>query len=106
MCCYQTLFHDAEEGYVVLCRQCKHIQVGFGNVALTLSQEGFLSLQRYLLDCERVVSGDGRIRNVRIPTPCDGIHLLLSSDELKTLLRMFDQAETEWRSQTFLEMFQ
>lgn len=106
MCTYQTLFHNPREGYVIHCRQCNHVQTGFGNICMTLSRDGYLSFLKYLRECLIVADNDPHIKTIRIPTPYDGMHLLLTGEEIKRLVSMLDEAETEWRSLELLQLFQ
>jgi len=105
MCTYQTLYHNAREGYVIHCRQCNHLQTGFGNICITLSRQGFLSFLQYLRECLTIADKDLDVKTFRIPTPYDGMHLLLTGGEIKRLVSMLDEAETEWRSLALLELF-
>jgi hypothetical protein len=108
MCHYQTLYHDADKGYVVHCLLCDHLQVAFGNVALTLCRDEFYWFQHSMnllhgdLTRENKTSAQ---KNITVPTPCDGIMLLLTYKELETLNHMLDAAETELKSQQLLSLF-
>lgn len=108
MCQYQTLYHDNEKGYIIHCLYCNNIQLGFGNIAITFCKEEFFRFQQAI---SRVHAGlergqaDSPLKNITLPTPCDGINLLLSPRELSQLDHMLDMAETELRSQELIELF-
>lgn len=107
MCSYQTLFHDDESGYVILCRGCDSIQVAFGNLLLTWSRadfyEFFQFIKRMFNETPIDVTGINR-KTLAIPVPCDGVRILLSVRELQQLHYMLDLAETELQSQQLMSL--
>ena len=105
MCSYQTLYHQPGEGYVIHCRQCNHLQLAFGNVSLSFNKEGYSSFLNYLRDSEHLADADSHTKSIRIPTPYEGMQLLLSGKEMKQLICMMDTAETEFKSLQLLELF-
>lgn len=107
MCSYQTLFHDDNTGYAVRCKACEKIQLGFGNLMLTMDENEFDSfriLVKTTLD-EQSIEMKESVRCIVIPTPCEGIKLLLSRRELHLLDRMVEDADTELKSVCLLELF-
>ena len=108
MCQYQTLYHHSEKGYIIHCLYCNHIQLGFGNIAITFTKDEFYGFQQSM---SRVFAGlleeevDSPLKNITLPTPCEGINLLLSPRELSHLNQMLDMAETELRSQELISLF-
>ncbi len=107
MCNYQTLFHDDNTGYVVRCRECEKIQVGFGNLMLTVNTLEFDSFRRWIhqIKEEQIAGQPQTVRNIVIPTPCEGMKLLLSARELDGLDIMLEEADTELKAVTFLNLF-
>lgn len=107
MCNYQTLFHNDNLGYVVRCKECDKIQIGYGNIMLTVSDEGFEAFRWWLkkIKDEQPATQKETLRSVMIPTPCEGIKLLLSLRELKELENMLDDADTELKSSGLLNLF-
>lgn len=105
MCQYQTLYHHPQHGYVIRCTQCDQIQLGFGFLLLNLTEGGFRSLHHYLSHCCTEPSENRQVRNRILPTPYDGIQLMMSTDELEQFYHMLDSAESEMRAQAIMEMF-
>ena len=108
MCHYQTLFLEADKGYVVHCLLCDHIQVAFGNIAITLNRKEFYSFEKSMKKLFMETAPDqinSGIKNITVPTPSEHIVILLSYRELADMNQMIDQAETELRSLELLGMF-
>ena len=108
MCYHETLYHDNEKGYIIHCLYCKHIQLGFGNIAITFCKDEFLRFQQSMARVHAGLSAaaaDSPLKNITLPTPCEGINLLLSPRELNQLNHMLDMAETELRSQELIDLF-
>ena len=107
MCNYQTLFHDDNTGYVVRCNDCEKIQLGFGNIMLTVSAGEFDSFRRWLKKImdEQISVQKETLRNIVIPTSCEGIKLLLSLRELREFDHMLEEADTELQSCGLLKLF-
>jgi len=107
MCHYQTLYHDDRTGYVVRCPECEKIQIGYSNLVLTFSVEDFELFHRWLKKVrdEHYPAGNERVRNIVIPTPCEGMKLLLSMQELTDFHTMLETADTELRSIELIRLF-
>jgi hypothetical protein len=107
MCCYQTLFHDNGIGYVVRCRECEKIQLGYSNLVITFTDEDFASFKEWLqrLEPEQNNRQSENLRNIIIPTPCEGMKLLVSRRELTEFIMMLDTADSELRSLEMMELF-
>jgi hypothetical protein len=107
MCSYQTLFHDDNSGYVVRCIECEHIQIGFGNLMLTINVDEFNSFRyrlKKIMD-EQSPAQKETVRCIVIPTPCEGIKLLLSLRELRDFDYMLEEADTELQTSCLLKLF-
>ncbi|WP_276503099.1 DUF6686 family protein [Terrimonas pollutisoli] len=107
MCSYQTLYHDDVIGYVVRCYECEHIQMGYGNLMLTINTSAFNSFRSLLkkIMCEQSSDQKETLRCIVVPTPCEGIKLLLSLRELKEFDHMLEEADTELQSSCLLKLF-
>jgi hypothetical protein len=107
MCNYQTLYHDDNTGYVVRCLECDKIQIGYGNLMLTVNMEGFGAFHWWLkkIKEEQHPSQIETLRCIVIPTPCEGIKLLLSMRELIEFDKMMEEADTELRSVEMIKLF-
>ena len=107
MCSYQTLFHDDNSGYVVRCKECENIQIGFGNVMLTTGEAEFDLFLKWLKKImhEQSPAQKETVRCILIPTPCEGIKLLLSLRELREFDHMLEEADTELQSSCLLKLF-
>jgi hypothetical protein len=107
MCQYNTWFHNNKIGYIVQCMDCKHLQVGFGNVAINLSPSDFKAFCSIVrshhndLDPCNEISG----RCICIPTPSKGINLLLNGTELNELHDMLETADNEIKTRQLLQLF-
>lgn len=108
MCNYQTLYHDDNTGYVVRCNECEKIQVGYGNLMLTFSEEDFDAFRNWVHKYrdEQHPSQNPALRNIVIPTPCEGIRLLLCMRELREFDRMLEAADTELQSLEMIKLFE
>jgi hypothetical protein len=107
MCRYDTLYHADNSGYVVRCAVCEKIQVGYGNIVFTFGQEDFESFRWWLrkIKGEQHPSGNETLRCIVIPTPCEGMKLLLSMRELKEFDHMLEAADSELKSLELLKLF-
>lgn len=107
MCNYQTLFLDDSTGYVVRCRECENLQLGFGNIMLTIASGEFDSFRGWIKKImqEQSAAQKETVRCIVIPTPCDGVKLLLSLRELREFDHMLEEADTELKSTHLLKLF-
>jgi len=105
MCQYQTLYHHPQQGYVIRCMQCDQIQLGFGFLLLNLTEGGFRSLHSYLSHCCAEPCDNKHVRNRVLPTPYDGIQLMMSTEELEQFYHLLDSAESEMRAQAIIGLF-
>lgn len=108
MCRYQTLYQDDRTGYVVRCTQCEKIQVGYSNLLLTFGAADFSDFRHWL----KKISNDQDpaqhewVRCIVIPTPCEGMKLLLSRQELDDFHAMMESADTELQSLELMKLFE
>lgn len=108
MCRYQTLYQDDRTGYVVRCTQCEKIQVGYTNLLLTFSTEDFDAFRLWLkkIRNEQDPAQNEWVRSIVIPTPCEGMKLLLSRRELDDFHDMMESADTELQSLELFRLFE
>ncbi len=108
MCHFQTLYHDDHTGYVVRCSECEKIQLGYGNLMLTFNQEDFGSFRWWLrkMKDDQLQAQSPTLRCLVIPTPCEGMKLLLSRRELDEFDRMLDSADSELQTLEMIRLFQ
>ncbi len=101
------MFHDDNTGYVVRCNECEKIQIGFSNLMMTFSLDDFAGFRKWLqkLLSEQDLSEKQTIRNIVIPTPCEGMKILLSIRELRDFNKMLDTADTELQSLEMIRLF-
>lgn len=107
MCRYDTLYHADKTGYVVRCAECEKIQVGYGNIVFTFGHEDFESFRWWLqkLKADQHPLENETLRCIVIPTPCEGMKLLLSMRELREFDSMLETADNELRSLELLRLF-
>ncbi|HMR91494.1 MAG TPA: hypothetical protein PKC69_04245 [Chitinophagaceae bacterium] len=108
MCHYQTLYHDDNTGYVVRCAACEKIQLGYGNMVLTFGVEEFDAFRWWLrkIGEEQPEEQSHSLRCIMIPTPCEGMKLLLSRRELAEFLEMLDAADAELEALEMIKLFE
>ena len=108
MCRYSTLYHDDKIGYVVNCLECGKIQVGYGNLVFTFNMDDFESFNWWLRKIKDDVQPDQSetLRCIIIPTPCEGMKLLLSKRELRDFNNMLESADSELRSLQLIRLFE
>lgn len=107
MCQYQTLYHHDDTGYVVRCNECEKIQLGYGNLMVTFSTDDFASFRWWIrkIKEEQQPAQNPTLRCIVIPTPCDGMKLLLSMRELNDFDNMLETADTELQSLELIKLF-
>lgn len=108
MCHYQTLYHNDSTGYVVRCPECEKIQIGYGNLMITFGRGDFDDFRWWLrrIRDEQSPSQSPALRCIVIPTPCEGMKLLLSMRELVDFDNMLETADTELRSLELIRLFE
>lgn len=110
MCHFKTLYYDNNNGYIIHCMECDHIQIGYGNILITFHVNEFGTFRNWL---KRVESGqtypehstEYHIKSIVVPTPCEGLKLLLSVKELVEFNHMLDIADTELQSLAMIRLF-
>ncbi|MFA6150432.1 MAG: DUF6686 family protein [Chitinophagaceae bacterium] len=94
MCCYKTL-HKNEEGYVVFCKSCESLHVGFGNVVLSKSIEEFYSFEARIDAYYREHQCDPwqDLKTISISTAVKSITMVYSPNDLKKLSSILNKAK-------------
>ena len=108
MCSYKTWYHDEQTGYVVQCTECNKIQVGFGVLSLTLKMPDFETFRRQIAECFDSTIPDiagVHIKSIWLPTPVEGMNLLLTYKELDNLFQMLEFSDNEMRAEGLLQCF-
>lgn len=107
MCQYQTLFHHADTGYVIRCTACDRIQVGFANLLLTFREEDLAPFLRWInrIRDEQQPGLNPIVRSIIIPSPCEGVSLLLNPKELESLIGMMEIADSELKTLQLIQLF-
>lgn len=106
MCNFETLF-SSSFGYVVRCHHCQHLQVGFGTICITFRESDFPPFVQWMSEVFETtpVAEMAYVKNIRLPTPCEGFQLILSYDELKELYNMLDFVDTEIRTKQLVSLY-
>jgi len=94
MCAFKTL-HYGDDGYVVRCRQCDHIHIGFGTTVLALTYDQFLDFDRTVDEYYELHADDAQRhrKTIQIPTAARAVTLVYSPADLKKLARMLTKAK-------------
>ncbi|MGN6293576.1 MAG: DUF6686 family protein [Chitinophagaceae bacterium] len=108
MCHYQTLYHDDCTGYVVRCPECEKIQIGYGNLMVTFGRGDFDDFRWWLkkIKNDQDFSQSPTLRCIVIPTPCEGMKLILSMRELRDFDNMLETGDTELKSLELIRLFE
>lgn len=94
MCSYNSLVNN-ESGYVIECKKCNKIHIGFGTTMLTYSMDGFaefVTMLRKELKYGKTI-GNKTSKEFKIPTDLRTIVLIYSYNELVELNELISSAE-------------
>jgi len=108
MCTYQALYHSDKSGYIVRCEECEKIQVAYSNLVMTFERTDFDSFRNLIAKIKNgrhPMAGSPVVRSIMIPSPCQGIQLLLSYNELNEFSAMLEEADTELQSLEMIKLF-
>jgi hypothetical protein len=108
MCSYQTLYQNDRAGYIIRCEECAKIQVAYGNLLMSFEREDFDSFHSWIkkIQANQQTPLSATVRSIMIPSPCQGMRLLLSYNELNELCNMLDEADTELKSLELIQLFE
>lgn len=106
MCEFDELYFS-REGYVIYCKECHYYQVCYGTAVLTLTGADLAALYHSLGDLMSVHQdcSDDELKQILVPTPYEGAHLLLSVRELNQFHTMLDQVSDEVAALSMIALF-
>lgn len=106
MCELQSL-HFSDDGYVVRCKQCGHFQIAFISTILTLTEQDFQLLCSVVRNKyrEEDCCPNENVKCIIIPTPCQGIRLILTQKDAKELRHMLEEADSEYKALLLIGLF-
>lgn len=107
MCSYQTLYHHDRTGYIIRCEECNKIQMAYSNLVITFEREAFDTFYSWVkkIRANQQMPVSPAVRSIMIPSPGQGIQLLVSYNELNELCAMLEEADTELQSLELLKLF-
>lgn len=108
MCRYQTLYSNDKTGYAVRCEECEKIQVAYSNLVMTFEKSDFDTFHDWMkkIRADQHSPVSRTVRSIMIPSPCQGIQLLLSYNELNEFCEMLETADTELQSLELIKLFE
>lgn len=94
MCTHRILAHN-ENGYVVLCAKCNHIQIAFGTTIICLTEEQFAYFKMSAYNQFNHYKDDGfpQQKIIQMPTFSVNTKIILSFIELKKLIELIEEAD-------------
>jgi hypothetical protein len=106
MCSYKSWFYD-DNGYVIQCQSCKHFQVGFASIMLTLDEANFQTFVRvvFATKAEHVPVAMPCLKCIVLPTPSSCVNVLLTQPEFQQLYLMIEEVDTEIKVAQLLHLF-
>ena len=105
MCQFQQLYHDSE-GYVIRCNECRHYQLLFNRIIFSLDEEEYQTFLISIAACKLDLQQDTSQKEIVLATPRRGVHLLLSQGQVAQLYCMLEEADTERKTLSFLQLFE
>ena len=106
MCGFQYLY-NGEDGYVVRCRDCGHYQLAFASVMLTFTEDEFRlfgKLVKHKYDSAHDALTESS-KSVVLPTPAQGISILLTKKEAARLSAILEEADNENKTLMLISLF-
>jgi hypothetical protein len=104
--CKQRTLHHTEHGYVIQCKDCKHLRVAFGSFAITRTTAEFFEFKKTISEFYEMYKYAPDImpeqKCIEIPTPLRSTYLVFSLDELRQLLELINEASTRLESEKFI----
>ena len=105
MCQFQKLY-GGEEGYVIRCSGCRHYQLLFGGVVLSMNDNEFARFMEVVDACQNEYLTCSSTAEVPLLTMRQGVHLLLNQHKITQLNHMLHEADTEAQTQRLLQLFE
>lgn len=105
-CEFQSLVYS-DDGYVVMCAQCRYYQVAYKCICLTVTEPDFQAFCRIVKSKyeEAHPSFAENSKCVVIETPAEGISFLLTKVEAKRFIALLEEADNEARALSFIDLF-
>lgn len=105
MCEFKSL-HYGDDGYVVRCKQCGHFQTGYMSTMLTLTEDDFGILCKMVkYKNSEAESFPGNCKNIILPTPAEGIFMLLTKQEVSRFNEILEEADNEVKALNLIRLF-
>lgn len=94
MCAFKTLYQD-QDGFVVYCKHCIRLHVGYGTTVLSLSVDDFHAFAHKIAfySEEHSSAGNRDTKSVPVATSCKEITLMYSPDDLQILHVLLSKAK-------------
>ncbi len=107
MCDFHTCYQHDTKGYIVQCKECRRLQMGYGNIMIVFHPDEFESFRKMVTDLNNQQPPEERrnLKHIVIPTPSDCVRLLLSRNDLAELNTMLEEADNEIKALQMLELF-
>jgi hypothetical protein len=105
-CHFQTLY-TGEDGYVVRCKECGHYQLAYLCVMVTLEEKQFCSFRKRIQQQyeDSLYLSNDNCKCVVVHTAATGTNFLFTRREIKRFAELLDEADTEERAQSILQLF-
>ncbi len=106
MCNFQT-FYSGNDGYVVRCKDCGMYQIAYSGVLLILSSKNFEILRSTVKNkcTEENNLMYPNTKTIVIPTPSKDVKMLLTPKETAVFSTILEEADTEEKTISLLELF-
>ena len=107
MNCHFQKLYTGEDGYVVRCKECGHYQLAFLCVMLTLDEQHYYSFRKLIQQRyeDSLCVSNEHCKCIVVETPAAGTSFLFSAREIKRFADLLDEADTEERAQSMLQLF-
>ena len=105
MCQFRELYRG-EEGYIIRCAACKHYQILFSGVVLSLNEPEYAKFSSVAAACEQDFLNYTCTGNVPMPAMRQGVYLLLNNQKIKALNAMLEAADTEAKTLALFQLFE
>ncbi len=106
MCEFQSLYFG-DDGYVVRCNKCGHYQIAFASTMLNLADGDFKKLCSAVRQKNKEEShySNPSAKAVVVPTPSNGMFMLLTKKEAQRLYEILEEADNEEKALNLLSLF-
>ncbi len=105
MCSYNTLKSSAD-GYVVQCRRCNHIQVGFGTIVVSFTitqfQDFIMVVEEHFLHYRHTAAPDHKL--ITIPTTAKSVAMVFTLNELAKLRMLLADGQQQLAYNQLLQL--